>query len=64
MRSLFAWLFFLTPFFSFVQQVIDVNKQDVRGANSNVFFVVDGKPFVNAKFTRLVEAHPISVMNG
>jgi hypothetical protein len=58
MRFLFACLFFLTPFFSFAQQVIDVNKQDVRGVNSNVFFVVAGEPFVNAKFTRLVDGSP------
>jgi hypothetical protein len=58
MRSLFSFLFFFTPVLSFSQRVIDVNKQDVRGANSNIFFVVAGEPFVNAKFTRLVDGSP------
>jgi hypothetical protein len=58
MKSFFTCLFFLIPFFSFAQQIIDVNKQDVKGANANVFFVVAGEPFVNAKFTRLVDGSP------
>src|SRR6185369_14104946 len=58
MRSFFACLIFLTPFFSFAQQTIDVNKQDVKAANANIFFVVNGEPFVNVKFTKLVDGTP------
>src|SRR5258706_16224880 len=58
MISFFASLLFLAPFSFFAQQIIDVTKQDVRAANANIFFVVNGEPFVNAKFTRLVDGTP------
>jgi len=58
MKFYFACLVFFNPLISFTQQIIDVNKQDVKGVNSNVFFVVNGEPFVNAKFTRLVDGSP------
>ena len=58
MRFIASCLFSFLSLLSFAQQTIDVNKQDVKAANANIFFVVNGEPFVNAKFTRLVEGSP------
>jgi len=57
MKCLFVCLFFLTSVSSFAQQTIDVAKQDVRIVNAGIF-VVAGEPFVNVKFTRLVDGTP------
>ena len=57
MKCLFVCLIFLTSVISFAQQTIDVAKQDVRIVNAGIF-VVAGEPFVNVKFTRLVDGTP------
>ena len=58
MKALFACLLHLIGLLSFSQRTIDVDKQDGKTVNSNNFFIVNGEPFVNVKFTRLVDGSP------
>jgi hypothetical protein len=58
MKSFLACLLSLISIISFSQRTVDVDKQDGKAVNSSNFFVVNGEPFVNVKFTRLVEGSP------
>ena len=56
-----AFLFAIVCFFALytqAQRTVDVGNNDVSGVSPSFFAVVGGQPFVNTRFTKLVEGSP------
>jgi hypothetical protein len=58
MRRCLLILFSVAAINSVGQKTIDVTKNDVSALSSNLFTVVGGTPFVNAKYARVVSGSP------
>lgn len=58
MKSLLPFLCFLSTQLCSAQQVVDVNHDVKLGSAAFNMFIVNGTPFVNTKFVRLVEGTP------
>ena len=58
MRLVLLLLVFFISLISSAQKTVDVGKQDVNVIDPNFFFAVNGQPFVNAKFVKIVQGSP------
>jgi len=58
MRPTLLALVCLCSIISLAQKTVDVGKQDVNVTDPNFFFAVNGQPFVNTKFVKVVEGSP------